>query len=71
MFPNLGAVYYSQKLPLWPFLLQHLENEFNNPSLAEQINQVATAACWLRILKKEPYENALFDAVLEKLVLVS
>jgi len=52
-------------------LSQHLDNEFSNPSLTAQIDQVGVAAFWVRFLKKESPEKVLDEAVREKLVEVS
>jgi integrase/recombinase XerD len=70
-FGNLGAIYRSQKLQLWPFLQRHLDNEFNNPLLSGQIWTIATTVYWEHVMKKESDERGLVDTILEKLVLVS
>jgi site-specific recombinase XerD len=73
MFGGLGLVrvYHAQNKPLWPFLLQHLDNEFSNPSLAAQIARVGVAAFVARFLKNKSEERELADAVRENLILVS
>ncbi|MCJ7547806.1 MAG: tyrosine-type recombinase/integrase [Deltaproteobacteria bacterium] len=73
MFGGLGLVrvYHAQNKPLWPFLLQHLDNEFSNTPLTAQIARVGLASLLARFLKKESEERDLADAVREKLVLVS
>ena len=68
---GLVRVYHAQNKKLWPFLSQHLDNEFSNPSLTAQIDQVGVAAFWVRFLKKESPEKVLDEAVREKLVEVS
>ena len=70
-FGNWSAVYPTQKLDLWPSLRQHLDNEFKNPSLSEQITQAALSTLFARFSKNKSSENALADAVLEKLIVLS
>ncbi len=68
---DLVRVYRAQNKRLWPFLSQHLDNEFTNPLLTAQINQVAIATQLAHVLKIESKEKDLVDTVREKLVLVS
>ena len=69
-FGNLGAIYRSQKLQLWPFLQRHLDNEFNNPRLSGEICTIAITAYWEQVMKKESDERGLVDKILEKLVIL-
>jgi site-specific recombinase XerD len=73
MFGGLGLarVYRMQNKPLWPFLPQHLDNEFSNPPLTAQIDRLGVATLLARFLKNESEERELADAVREKLILVS
>ena len=73
MFGGLGLVrvYHAQNKRLWPFLLQHLDNEFTDPLLTAQIHRVGVAAFVARFLKNESEERELADAVRENLILVS
>lgn len=68
---DLVRVYCAQNKPLWPFLLQHLNNEFHDPALGGQIAQIATAAFWSHHINKESYDSSPADLVREKLLLVS
>jgi hypothetical protein len=69
-FGDLGAIYLSQKLQLWPFLQRHLDNEFTNPPLSGQIWKLATTVYWAQVIKKESGKRELVDTVLEKLIIV-
>jgi integrase/recombinase XerD len=71
MFGNLSMVYPSQNQQLWPSLQRHLDNEFNNPPLSEQIVKIAIAEGWAHYLKKESSETQLVNKVLAKLVILS
>jgi hypothetical protein len=73
MFGGLGLrrVYRAQNKPLWPFLLQHLNNEFSDPPLGGQIAQIAAAAFWAHHINKELFDPSLADLIREKLLLVS
>jgi Phage integrase family len=71
MFGNLGMMYPSQKQQLWSSLQQHLDNEFNNPSLSGQIVKNAIAEGWAHYLKKEYNETQLAGEILAKLVILS
>jgi hypothetical protein len=64
-------VYPSQKKQLWSSLLRHLDNEFNNPPLSDQILKIAIAEAWAHFLKKESSEKQLAGDVLAKLVILS
>ena len=71
MFGNLSMVYSSQKKQLWSSLQRHLDNEFNNPPLSDQIVKIAIAETWAHFLKKESSETQLAGDVLAKLVVLS
>ena len=71
MLGNLSMVYPSQKEQLWPSLQRHLDNEFNNPPLSDQIVKIAIAEGWAHLLKKESSEAQLAGEVLAKLVILS
>ena len=68
---GLGAVYKAQNDRLWPFLLQHLDFEFNIPPLGRQIAEIATTAFWARYFKQIQIKASLVKSVKEKLVLLS
>jgi len=68
---RLTPVYSAQNHHLWPFLAKHLDNEFTNPKLTAQIEQIAIAAVMARILKKESQEKDLTRTIVEKLITVS
>jgi integrase/recombinase XerC len=73
MFGGLGLarVYHAQNNRLWPFLAQHLDNEFTAPRLTAQIDRVVVAALLARFPKNESEEKELADTVRENLILVS
>jgi hypothetical protein len=68
---DLAQVLHAQNSRLWPYLSQHLDNEFVTPILTMQIARIAVDIQITHLLKKEPRECELSKAVREKLVLVS
>ena len=66
-----SGIYHSQKLQLWPSLQQHLDNEFNNPSISKQVREIASSVFWDRIFKRESNNKGLTDEIIEKLVIIS
>ncbi len=69
-FGGLGPVFSAQNNYLWPFLLQHLNAEFTNPRVTNQIAELISAT----LLKLTSYQGipvtSLKDALKERLLLV-
>jgi hypothetical protein len=68
---DLVRIFHSQNSRLWPFLAQHLDNEFVTPKLTKQIDQTAVHKLVNRILKIESGDRDLAELVRNKLVLLS
>jgi integrase/recombinase XerD len=71
---DVVGVYHAQNSRLWPFLAQHLDNEFSGPRLTKQIFDVAVDAVVSRVrrfMKQASREAEFVGSVREKLVLVS
>jgi hypothetical protein len=68
---DLVRIFHSQNSRLWPFLTQHLDNEFVTPKLTKQIDQTAVHILVNRILKIESGDRDLAELVRNKLVLLS
>ena len=66
-----AGIYHAQQLPLWASLQQHLDNEFNNPSISKQIREIASSIYWGFIFKSESNNKMLTDEIIEKLVVLS
>lgn len=73
MFGGLGLGFRAQENLLWPFLLQHLDNEFRDPLFSKQIQGMGLVAIIAALSKPDQNEFAhdLVDKVKERLILVS
>lgn len=74
MFGGLGLGFGAQENLLWPFLLQHLDNEFRNPLFSEQIRGKGMGAIIVAGLSKpdqNEFAHDLVEKVKERLILVS
>ena len=70
MFASLKRVYLAQNISLWPYLLHHLDNEFKQLSLGKQIDKLAAAEFWEKLLHTKELEPSVKFAVQEKLLIV-
>ena len=70
IFGSFVTVFPSQNKRLWPFLLQHLNNEFNDPPIGKQINTMSVADFWARQLNPNPLEPSIIASVIQRLNLV-
>ena len=68
---NLKPVYPAQNNNLWPFLSQHLDNEFKKPRLTEQIDKSSLAVILAKLQQLEYKRSDLNVEIREKLVLIS
>ena len=69
LFEVMLEIQKSEYRQLWPFLLKHLNDEFCNPSLEEQLTKIVFDPNWWEVGKQEPL-NISIGHVLEKLFLV-
>jgi hypothetical protein len=69
LFEVMLEIQKSEYRQLWPFLLKHLNDEFSNPSLEEQLTKIVFDPNWWEVGKQEPL-NTSIGHVLEKLFLV-
>lgn len=66
----MKQVYHAQNNSLWPFLLQHLNNELLEPPIQKQLEQIAARAFLARFTSKTSLDSILVENVCERLVLL-
>jgi len=67
---GVKRVYKAQNAELWPFLVKHLDNEFNGMSFEKLVSDMANTALWSQAIKKELTDASTVQKVEELLLVV-